>query len=214
MGAGAAPGSGRADPMASQPQHFHPANRDHDPTEGWDPFAACGSPSEPAIDPVEAARVAAHAEGYAQGLADAAEQARLHAEARERDGHLVDSIGQALASRVDRDAIAEHLRQTVLKLVSKLVGEIGVDPALLAGRIEAATDLLVDTQESAILRVHPDDVALLDGHLPETVFAVGDAAVARGSFVLESASTIVEDGPALWLDQLAAAIDKVPVPTC
>jgi flagellar assembly protein FliH len=45
------------------------------------------------------------------------------------------------------------------------------------------------------------------------VFAVGDVHVARGSFVLESASTIVEDGPELWLEQLAQAIDRVAVPT-
>ena len=30
----------------------------------------------------------------------------------------------------------------------------------------------------------------------------------RGSFVLESASTVVEDGPDLWLDQLATAIGE------
>jgi flagellar assembly protein FliH len=30
--------------------------------------------------------------------------------------------------------------------------------------------------------------------------------------VLESASTIVEDGPELWLEQLAQAIDRVAVP--
>ena len=54
--------------------------------------------------------------------------------------------------------------------------------------------------------------ALLEGRLPATIFAVGDAAIARGSFVMESASTIVEDGPELWLDQLAQAIDRVAVP--
>ncbi|PMY02631.1 flagellar biosynthesis protein FliH, partial [Pseudomonas sp. MPR-R2A5] len=72
--------------------------------------------------------------------------------------------------------------------------------------------LLTDVTESAMLRVHPDDVALLEGKLPRQIFAVGDASVARGSFVLESASTIVEDGPDLWLEQLAQAIDHVAVP--
>jgi flagellar assembly protein FliH len=56
--------------------------------------------------------------------------------------------------------------------------------------------------------------AQLAERLPQTVFPVGDPNVERGGFVLESASTIVEDGPSLWLDQLAAAIDKVPVPQC
>ncbi|RZM09613.1 MAG: flagellar biosynthesis protein FliH, partial [Sphingomonas sp.] len=85
-------------------------------------------------------------------------------------------------------------------------------PELLGARIETASELLADKAESAMLRVHPDDVALLDGHLPKTIFAVGDATLARGSFVLESASTIVEDGPELWLEQLTQAIDRVSVP--
>jgi flagellar assembly protein FliH len=31
---------------------------------------------------------------------------------------------------------------------------------------------------------------------------------------MESASTVIEDGPAMWLEQLEAAIDKVALPTC
>ena len=55
-------------------------------------------------------------------------------------------------------------------------------------------DMLSDAKEAAMLRVHPDDVALLAERLPQTVFPVGDPNVERGGFVLESASTIVEDG--------------------
>ena len=123
---------------------------------------------------------------------------------------MLDQIGAG--DRIDREAVAARLRQTVLLLVGKLVGEIGVSADLLAGRIETAADLLADASESAMLRVHPDDVALLDGRLPKSIFPVGDASVARGSFVLEAASTIVEDGPALWLEQLEQTIDRCPVP--
>lgn len=183
---------------AAQPRSFSPADPGANPTAGWDPFDAN---AKPYADPVATAR----AEGYADGLAAAAAE----------DGRsqvLAESIGAALSGRVDRDRVARQLRQTVLFLVAKIVGETGVAPDVLARRIEAATDLLSDSAESAMLRVHPDDVALLEGRLPATVFPVGDAAVARGSFVMESASTVVEDGPELWLDQLAAAIDRVAVP--
>jgi flagellar assembly protein FliH len=44
------------------------------------------------------------------------------------------------------------------------------------------------------------------------VFPVADPAVERGGFVLETASTVVEDGPSLWLEQLGAAIETVAVP--
>ena len=185
--AGFAPSDLRA--RATAPRAVDPA--DDDP----------GVQSGGSLDPIGAA----HAAGYAEGLADAAA-------ADERDQSLADNIAAALSARVDRDGMARQLRQTVLFLVAKIVGETGVAPDILAGRVEAATDLLADAAESAMLRVHPDDVALLEGRLPATVFAVGDAAVARGGFVLESASTIVEDGPELWLDQLAAAIDRVAVP--
>jgi flagellar assembly protein FliH len=188
------------------PKHFHPADRDSNPTEGWDPLDATAM-TTPFIDPIEAARAAGYAEGLAAANAGAAQ-------AVERDRALLDNLLAALRAddRIDRDAIAGKLRQTVTFLVGKLVGEIGISADILAARIEAAAALLADATESAMLRVHPDDVALLDGRLPSTIFAVGDEAVARGSFVLEAASTIVEDGPDLWLEQLTHAIDRVAVP--
>jgi flagellar assembly protein FliH len=188
------------------PRHFTPADPDTNPTEGWDPFEAVAA-ATPFVDPIEAA----HSAGYAEGVAAA--QAEM-AVTGERDRTLLASLAQALQSddRIDRDAVAQRLRQTVLFLVTRLVGEVGIAPDLLARRIETAVDLLSDAAESAILHVHPDDVALLEGKLPRQIFAVGDASLTRGSFQLESAATIVEDGPELWLEQLAHAIDRVAVP--
>lgn len=200
----------------ARPRHFSPADPGANPTEGWDPFTAEGIAAGVAAgvaagqgftDPVAAAREAGFAEGVAAALAD-------HAETTARDRTLIADLAAGLRAdqRLDRDRMAHLLRQTVLSLVSRLVGDVGISPDLLARRIDGAAAMLADAAESAMLRVHPDDVALLDGKLPRAVFAVGDAGVARGSFVLESASTIVEDGPDLWLEQLAAAVDRVAVP--
>lgn len=193
---------------AGRPRHFSPADRESNPTEGWDPLDADAATSA-YIDPLEAARTA----GYEDGIAAATLASRAEVE---RDRALVDAIAAALKTggAVDRDQLAQALRRTVLLLVSRMVGEIGVSAELLGKRVAAAADLLADASESAMLRVHPDDVTLLDGHLPPTIFAVGDAAVARGSFVMEAASTIVEDGPELWLEQLSAAIDRAALPAC
>ncbi|VVT20694.1 Flagellar biosynthesis protein FliH [Sphingomonas sp. EC-HK361] len=190
------------------PKHFHPADRDANPTEGWDMLDPAPV-AESFVDPIEAAHGAGFAEGAAAARAELTEGAA-------RDRALIEALVADLNSgdRVDRDRIARQLRQTVLLLVTRVIGETGVSGDLLAGRIEAAADMLADSAESALLRVHPDDVALLEGKLPQTIFAAGDAAIARGSFVLESASTVVEDGPELWLEQLAQAIDRVPVPKC
>jgi flagellar assembly protein FliH len=190
----------------SGPRHFSPENRDENPTAGWNPL----DPDEPAtgfIDPVEAA----HAAGYTEGLA-AAKAAVEEAGARDKAflGELLDKL-QA-GDRIDREAVASRLRQTVLLLVGKVVGEVGVSPDLLAARVEAAAEMLADAGESAMLRVNPEDVDLIKDRMPKTIFAVGDAAIARGTFVLEAASTVIEDGPALWLEQLEAMIDRLPVP--
>jgi flagellar assembly protein FliH len=192
--------------VSAMPRHFSPANRGSNPTAGWNPLDASAPPTE-FLDPIATAHTAGFAEGQAAALAAVAER-----EATDRA--LLAGLAQALSQsgRIDRERVARHIRQTVLHLVTKLVGEAGVSPDLLAQRVTAATDMLADTAESALLRLHPDDVALVEGRLPTTVFAVGDASVQRGSFVLESASTVVEDGPDLWLDQLSAAIERVAVP--
>lgn len=191
------------------PRHFTPLDPDSNPTEGWDPFSADAGTPESAgfVDPIAAAHAAGRAEGYAAALAEAAADVG-------RDRALSDALGEALNSvtRFDRDRVALRLRQTVLTLVGRLVGEIGISGELIATRIAAAVDILADSAESALLRMHPDDVALVHGKLPSTLFAIGDEAIARGSFVLESASTIVEDGPEQWISQLTQAIDRVAVP--
>jgi flagellar assembly protein FliH len=193
--------------QAAEPRHFSPADPSNNPTEGWDPFTATQTGSTGFADPIAAAHAAGVAEGKAAALAEAGAN-------DERAAAMLTQLIAALGaeSRVDRDRIARQLRQTVMFLTTKLVGEAGVSPDLLARRIDAAADLLADAAESGMLRIHPEDVVLLDGALPKTVFAVGDASIARGSFVLESASTIVEDGPDLWLEQLAQAIERVAVP--
>ncbi len=199
-------GDARSDAPAG-PRHFSPADpAGEKPTHGWDPLDAQAEPTG-FIDPVETA----HAAGYAEGLAAAAAATR---ETGDRDRALLTELAAALANghQLDRDRIATQLRQTVLLLVNKLVGECGVTAGVLNGRIAAAAELLAEASESALLRLHPDDLPLVDGSLPKTIFAAGDASLARGSFVLESASTLVEDGPELWLGQLAEAIDRVPVP--
>lgn len=196
-------------PRAASPRHFAPEAPGHKPTEGWDMFEAASAPAEPApfVDPVAAARAAGYAEGLAAGRAEADASAAQQAA-------LLAQVSDALArgAHFDRARMAGHLRQTVLHLVTRMIGDAGIAPDVLAQRIEAATDLLADSAESAILRLHPDDVALVQEHLPKNVFPVGDAQLKRGAFVIESASTIVEDGPELWLEQLAQAIDRIPIP--
>lgn len=189
------------------PRHFDPADRDDNPTAGWNPLDP-NAPTSRFVDPVATAHAAGFVEGEAAAIATLAERTAA-------DRALLTGLAAALTDghAIDRDKLAAQLRRTVLHLVAKLVGETGVSADLLAARVGAATDLLADAAESALLRLNPADVSLIEGRLPVTIFAAGDAAVPRGSFVLESASTVVEDGPDLWLDQLTAAIERAAVPS-
>ncbi|MHA6718412.1 FliH/SctL family protein [Sphingomonas sp. RS6] len=193
------------------PRHFSPARPGTNPTEGWDPFdpAPVAPPPSATPAPMDMAEAiaAAHAAGRAEALAEVALRDASHAALAER---LAATLGTG--AHIDRERIAAALRQTVLQLVARLIDDSGIDGALLAARINAATELLAEASESTLLRMHPDDVALVEGRLPANLFAVGDPNVARGAFVLESASTLVEDGPALWLAHLADALDRVTLP--
>lgn len=193
------------DPEA-QPRHFSPADQDANPTDGWDPFDA-SQPTSSFVDPVTTAR----AQGYEEGLAAAlANGGRLG----ERDQALLEQLLGAIADdrRIDRARLAAHLRATVLMLVTRMVGEAGIDADLLTLRVANAATMIGDDAESALLRLHPDDVALVDGKLPVNMVPVADTAIARGHFTLESAATIVEDGPDQWLEQLAQTIDRAGLP--
>jgi flagellar assembly protein FliH len=196
---------------APGPKHFRPADPDHNPTEGWNPFEAAGEPPVEAVEPVLDAIDSARAEGFAAGL-EAAQ--RVAASGAAEHAGAIDRLIAALESMggFDREALAGRLRQTVLYLVTRMVGEIGVAPDLLVQRIEAAVKLLADSSEPALMRLNPADLALVDGRVPDRVFAIADKAIERGALVIETRTTVIEDGPSGWLNQLAAAIDRTALP--
>lgn len=202
-------------PAPPQPKHFSPADPDNNPTAGWNPLDAAGGrdgnppehDAEPLLDALDAARV----EGYAAGFDAGVRQGALEADAQTAIGDRIVAALDGVAS-FDRDQLAAHLRQTVLYLVTRMVGEIGVAPDLLAKRIDAAVKLLADSSEPALMRLNPEDLALVEGRVPERVSAIGDKAVERGGLVIETRATAIEDGPTAWLAQLAAAIDRVALP--
>jgi flagellar assembly protein FliH len=195
---------------APEPKHFRPANPGTNPTAGWDPFDPMGDgTSDPASAPFDAID-AARAEGFAAGMAEAE---RLAAARGEADAQALAQLAGLLEmmSGFDRDLLAGRLRETVLFLVKRLVGEVGVSAELLGSRIAAAAELLADTSEVATLRLNPADHALIDGHQPARVSLVADEAIGRGGFRIETRTTVVEDGPEAWLAQLSAALDKAAV---
>lgn len=204
-----------ADPAPAEPRHFRPAHPGLKPTAGWDPFDPQGgrTPAPPASEPEQAfdALEAARAEGFAEGMAAAERMAATRGEADAAALAKLTAALEALAP-VERDGLAARLRQTVLYLVTRIVGETGVAPERLAARIDAAAQLLADNSDPATLRLNPDDFALLEGRLPARVLTIADGQIERGGFRIETRTTAIEDGPTAWLGQLAAAIDRAPLP--
>lgn len=194
---------------APEPRHFSPADPGSNPTAGWDPFDPLGTKpkSDAPANTVDAAR----AEGFAEGMATAE---RMAANRGEADAQALGQLASLLEmmSGFDRDALASRLRQTVLFLVSRLVGEAGVPQDLLNQRIDAAVALLADSSEMAQLRLNPADLVLVDGHQPARVRLVADETIGRGGFRIETRTTSIEDSPHAWLDQLAAALDRTALP--
>ena len=95
-------------PQEPEPKHFEPADRDKNPTEGWDPFDPEPHQEDTGfIDPVAAAHAAGYAEGKTAALAETATEAA-------RDRTLIEEIAAALgdAGRYDRERMAARLRQT------------------------------------------------------------------------------------------------------
>ncbi|HEY0270303.1 MAG TPA: hypothetical protein VGC10_04860 [Sphingomonas sp.] len=160
---------------------------------------------EPAPVPVDldAHRAEAFSDGYAAGL-----------EAGRREADAARAGIKALAASLETlrpeptQALGALIAATVERLVGEVVGATPVDRETLLLRAQAAAALIGDETRPAVLKLHPDDVALLDGAaLPVAVEA--DAALARGALRLETVSGWIEDSPALRLERLRAGLDRI-----
>lgn len=150
--------------------------------------AVVAPPAEPAEDPF--------ALGYRQGLADA-EQA--FAGERAQFAALVAAC-DALQPEPSEE-LALLIAETVERLVRLTAGELALDTDLLLMRARRAASLIAEAERAGTLRLHPEDLALLDlSALP--LQAVADPGLPRGSLRIEDSTGWVEDGVATHLEAL------------
>jgi flagellar assembly protein FliH len=144
-------------------------------------------------------------------LAQAFEEGRRSAELVLADEHAaVAKLAQALEALHPEPsaALAALLAETVDRLVRQIVGSVAVDGDLLAARARDAAALIGDELKPATLYVHPDDLPLLaSASLP--VGLAGAPELQRGTVKLECASGWIEDGPAVRLERLRIALDRM-----
>ena len=150
------------------------------------------------------------AEAYAQGFEEGRRTSELELAAdRAAMADLMDAL--EVLRPEPTNALALLLAETVDRLVRQICGQVEVDAQMLASRCEAAAALIAAETGPARLRLHPDDVPLVDPTRLR-VPIVGDDTIVRGNLVLETALGWIEDGPAVRIDRLRAELDRIGAP--
>lgn len=147
----------------------------------------------------------AFAAGYAQGAADAE---AAFAEALAQQDAARAKIELAFG-RLDADMTREleaRLRDTVLALCTPLFGEYAANEEALAARVKVAAGMLARAADERVIRLHPEDLALLAARLPEDWHFEPDPALERGTLRIEGTAGGVEDGPGTWNRALSEAL--------
>ncbi len=80
-----------------------------------------------------------------------------------------------------------------------------LDPDALVQRVERALAMLARADDERVIRLNPDDLALVSPRLSDGWKVVPDPALDRGALRIEAQSGGIEDGPAQWRRALAEA---------
>jgi flagellar assembly protein FliH len=176
-------------------------------------FARWGGANDEPLAHTEPAAPGAEAlvaQGYAAGLAEGRRQADA-ALADERDALRRLAQGLEALNPAESDGLAGVLASAVGRLVAQIVGEVAVDAETLAARCQTVAAAVAEETTPQRLRLHPTDAARLAG-CDFAVAVVGDPLLAPGTIVLDTAAGWVEDSPAIRLERLRSALDKLGAP--
>jgi flagellar assembly protein FliH len=159
-------------------------------------------PPELAID-MEALREEGMAEGFAAGLAAGRAEADAEKDALRRLAATLDALRPEPTA-----ALGGMIAMTVERLLVELMGQVAIDRDTLLARAEAAAALIGEETRPTALRLHPDDLARLDGAaLP--IPAQPDPTIEPGGVRIETGQGWIEDTPSMRLEKLRAALDNV-----
>ncbi len=167
------------------------------------PMAKAGPPPATVEDP----RSAAWAEGFSVGAATAEAEAQARAEAQ---AAALGRIELAFARLVgaQEEALRQRLYETVSALCEAAIAPLALDPEALARRVAHAAAMLARADDHRLLRLHPDDLALIAASLPEGLVVEPDKALPRGALRIETQSGGIEDGPGQWHRAIAEALAR------
>lgn len=158
-------------------------------------------PSMPQPDPAAAALARAFADGEAAGRAAATAEADASA-ARQRALRLAFRSLDEVAAQV----LSEDLAATVMALCDATLAGCAIDRDALLARCHAAAKRIGGAAETLVLHLHPDDAAMLGPDAISGWHLTADAALERGTVLIEAADGVVSDGPAEWRRAIAAGL--------
>ena len=163
--------------------------------------------AEPAPDPIALARADAYAQGAEDARAAAAQDSAEAEAARARLAHAFERLDADLAEQ-----LRQRLMDTVVALCEATLQPLALDKLALAHRVEKAVAMFARADDERVIRLHPDDIAIIRDQLPEDWTFVPDPALDRGTIRVETHSRGqdgggVEDGPAQWRRAIADALD-------
>lgn len=161
---------------------------------------AAPEPPPEAADPA----AVAWAEGYAHGTREARAEAEA-AMAAQVQAHAALDLSFARLDAELAETLRERLQDTVMALCEATLIPFALDPAVLAKRTERAVAMLARADDERVIRLHPEDLALVAPRLPAEWTLSPDPALERGALRVETQSGGVEDGPAQWRRALAEA---------
>ncbi|MFM2371930.1 MAG: hypothetical protein RIS85_1652 [Pseudomonadota bacterium] len=162
-----------------------------------DPIGPEADPHDPVAD--------AWADGYARGMGEAQEAAAQIIAEREAALHTIE-LSLAKLDTAMQAELAERLRETVIALCEAAIAPAALDADGLARRVECAAAMLARAEDARVIRLHPEDLALIAARLPKDWHFEPDASLERGSLRVEGAAGGVEDGPEQWRIAIAEAL--------
>jgi flagellar assembly protein FliH len=165
------------------------------------PVGERGEAAAPAFDPV----ADAYARGYAEGAQAASDAAQADAARTDAARHRIETALAAMDSDAT-DQFAQALKDTVLALCHTVLAEAALAPDALARRVGVAAAMFARADDERVIRLHPEDLALVHGRLPDAWHCEPDPAMERGAVRIETGGGGVEDGPAQWRAALAEAL--------
>lgn len=182
------------------------------------PRPAAPTRPAPSVAELEAIETAAseegfrrgHADGYAAGMAQAADERR---ELGARVQALLESFARPLA-QVDAEVQAV-LAELAVQVAGALVGRAyAQEPALLAGLVQQALQLAVPTRREAEVRLHPDDLALVAPLLAEQeplARFLADPSLGRGDLRVHTEAVRVDGSLYMRLQAALASLQATEV---